>query len=221
MKPRAKAATRRRTPVQTRSRQIKATILEATHKVMRERGVRAITTNAIAEHADIRVASIYDYFSNKEEIVAELYRDKLAAFRHFLDAEALRIEARDWQRQVAAMIRTTWAYQLSIGFDRALVDAAYYFEDLFDIARAHAHLVASTYARLLQRLGSHRSEAELHDLGISLYTLINATWSYWRLTASERQIAIDRQIEMTIMLMTAALETPHAAKPRGETKTKS
>jgi hypothetical protein len=53
--------------------------------------------------------------------------------------------------------------------------------------------------------------------------LINATWSYWRLTASERPIAIERQIEMTIMLMARALEAPPAAaaKPLREAKSRS
>ena len=46
--------------------------MAAAHDVMRERGVRAVTTNAIAERADIKIGSLYDYFSNKEAVIAEL-----------------------------------------------------------------------------------------------------------------------------------------------------
>jgi hypothetical protein len=98
-----------------------------------------------------------------------------------------------------------WTYQLGIGLDRTIVDASYYYEDLLRIARAHSQLFASNYARLLRRLGSQWSDAMLVDLGISIYTLVNATWSYWRLTESDRDIAIERQIALTIALMAPAL----------------
>ena len=96
--------------------------------------------------------------------------------------------------------------------DRTIVDAAYYYEDLLDIARAHSLLFASTFAQLLRRLGSRWSDDELADLGISLYTLVNATWSYWRLTETDRPIAIERQIRLTIALMAPALP-PGAVQP--------
>ena len=98
-----------------------------------------------------------------------------------------------------------WTYQLNIGLDRTLVDASYYYEDLLRIARAHSQLFASTFARLLKRLGSNWRDDQLLDPGISIYTLVNATWSYWRLTESDCLIAIDRQISLSIALMAPAL----------------
>ena len=164
---------------------------------MRERGVRAVTTNAIAERADIKIGSLYDYFSNKEAVIAELYEEKLAEVRAFLDVGASRIVRASWREQTADLIRGMWTYQLGIGLDRTLVDASYYYEDLLRIARAHSQLFATTFARLLKRLGSSWREDELHDLGISVYTLVNATWSYWRLTEFDRPIAIERQIALS------------------------
>ena len=52
--------------------------MDAAHDVMRERGIRAVTTNAIAERANIKIGSLYDYFSNKEAVISELYEGKLA-----------------------------------------------------------------------------------------------------------------------------------------------
>lgn len=190
-----------RKPVQARSRKIRLQIMEAAHEVMRRNGVRAITTNAVAAQAGIKVGSIYDYFPNKEAIIADIYEEKLAAVRAVLEAGSETIEAQDWQRQLADLIRKTWDYQLSIGLDRTLVDAAYYYEDLFRIAREHAQLLAQTYVTLLRRLGSTWPEADLYDLGISLYTLVNANWSYWRLQDNQDMIAIERQIRMTILLV--------------------
>jgi AcrR family transcriptional regulator len=180
--------------------------MAAAHDVMRERGVRAVTTNAIAERADIKIGSLYDYFSNKEAVIAELYEEKLAEVRAFLDVGASRIVRANWRDQTADLIRSMWTYQLGIGLDRTLVDASYYYEDLLRIARAHSQLFATTVARLLKRLGSTWREEELHDLGISVYTLVNATWSYWRLTESDHPIAIERQIALSLALMAPAVD---------------
>jgi AcrR family transcriptional regulator len=195
----------RRSPVQTRSRRVRRAIMDAAHDVMRERGIRAVTTNAIAERANIKIGSLYDYFSNKEAVISELYEGKLAEVRDFLDAEVIGIDRAAWRQQTANLIRNMWTYQLNIGLDRTLVDASYYYEDLLRIARAHSQLFASTFARLLKRLGSNWRDDQLLDLGISIYTLVNATWSYWRLTESDCRIAIDRQISLSIALMAPAL----------------
>ncbi len=191
---------------------MKAAIMESAHAVMREQGVRAITTNAIASHSGIKVGSIYDYFPNKEAIIAEIYQEKLAQVRHFLETGSEEIVLSVWQDQLANLIHATWDYQLRIGLDRTIVDAAYYYESLFPIAQSHARLMASNYARLLRRLGSDWSQEQLVDLGISLYTLVNATWSYWRLTGTHAQIAIERQIELSLTLIAPALKN-HAPAP--------
>lgn len=113
-----------------------------------------------------------------------------------------------WRTDLKQLVRDTWTYQLAIGLDRTIVDASYYYEDLLGIARAHSQLFASNYARLLRRLGSQWSEEDLFDVGISLYTLINATWSYWRLRETDNAIAIERQIRLTITLIEPALTAP-------------
>jgi AcrR family transcriptional regulator len=195
----------KRRPVQARSQKMKLAIMESTHAVMREQGVRAVTTNAVAAHSGITVGSIYDYFPNKEAIIAEIYEEKLAQVRTFLEAGSEKIEIDGWQAQLATLIRETWVYQLSIGLDRTIVDAAYYYETLFPIAQQHARLIASSYVRLLRRLGSTWPQEQLFDLGISLYTLVNANWSYWRLTGTDQDIAIERQIVLTITLITPTL----------------
>lgn len=195
-----------RKPVQARSRKIKLQIMDAAHEVMRQHGVRAITTNAVAAQAGVKVGSIYDYFPNKEAIIAEIYEGKLAAVRAFLEAGCEEIERDTWRTQLAELIRETWKYQISIGLDRTIVDAAYYYEDLFRIAREHAQLFAGNYTRLLLRLGSKWTKEALFDLGISLYALVNATWSYWRLQDCQDMIAVERQIQMTIVLIEGALD---------------
>jgi AcrR family transcriptional regulator len=62
----------RKTPKQARSRDTVDAILEATIRVLLERGYAQTTTIAIAERAGVSVGSLYQYFPSKEALVAAL-----------------------------------------------------------------------------------------------------------------------------------------------------
>lgn len=62
----------RRTPRQERSRLMVERILEAGRQVLIDRGYDAATTNRIAEVAGISPGSLYQYFPNKDTIVAAI-----------------------------------------------------------------------------------------------------------------------------------------------------
>jgi AcrR family transcriptional regulator len=49
-------------------------ILDATLALVAERGFHGAPTSAIAQEAGVGVGTIYRYFENKEELIAELYR---------------------------------------------------------------------------------------------------------------------------------------------------
>lgn len=57
---------------QGRSRQTVHNILEASEQLISTEGLGALTTNKIAERAGVNIASVYQYFPNKEAIVNTL-----------------------------------------------------------------------------------------------------------------------------------------------------
>ena len=59
-------------PKQARSRASFDAIIDAAARLLRERGYEALTTNHIAEQAGVGIATLYDFFPNKEAIIAEL-----------------------------------------------------------------------------------------------------------------------------------------------------
>ena len=61
----------RKQPVQSRSVETRARILDAAARVFEQRGY-AGTTNQIAEQAGLSVGSLYQYFPNKDSILVEL-----------------------------------------------------------------------------------------------------------------------------------------------------
>src|SRR5947207_4379776 len=68
----------RRRPRQERSRDTVEAIVEAAAQVFERHGYAAGTTNRIAERAGVSIGSLYQYFPNKDAIVAELARRHIA-----------------------------------------------------------------------------------------------------------------------------------------------
>lgn len=62
----------RRSPVQERSRETVAAVLDAAAQVFERHGYAAGTTNRIAERAGVSIGSLYQYFPNKETILIAL-----------------------------------------------------------------------------------------------------------------------------------------------------
>lgn len=83
-----KPAARRRRPVQARSRETVAAILEAAARIF-DRGT-ATTTNGIARLAGVSIGSLYEYFPNKDAILESLVdhhvQDAIERLRRELEA---------------------------------------------------------------------------------------------------------------------------------------
>jgi len=64
----------RQKPRQARAQVTFESILDATARILEDLGYRSLTTNGIAGVAGVAVGAVYEYFPNKESIVAELVR---------------------------------------------------------------------------------------------------------------------------------------------------
>ena len=65
-------------PKQARSQVSFDAILDAAARLLVRRGYEELTTNHIAEHAGVGIGTLYDFFPNKEAVVAELTRRLMA-----------------------------------------------------------------------------------------------------------------------------------------------
>ncbi|WP_026736242.1 TetR/AcrR family transcriptional regulator [Fischerella sp. PCC 9605] len=70
--PRKRSIIPRKLPQQDRSRMTVEAILEATTHILTEEGYDKANTNRIAERAGISIGSLYQYFPNKESLMAAL-----------------------------------------------------------------------------------------------------------------------------------------------------
>jgi len=64
----------RKTPAQERAKATVDAILQAAAYILIKNGWAGFTTNSVAERAGVNIASLYQYFPNKEAIAAELQR---------------------------------------------------------------------------------------------------------------------------------------------------
>ena len=110
----------RRKPTQPRSTFTVDAVLDATARILTEQSLERLTTNAIAELAGVSVGSIYQYFPNKEALIAELRRRHLRDVNDALQdaiesANGLDLEdALRWvvRANVEAHARNPWLHYL-------------------------------------------------------------------------------------------------------------
>lgn len=94
---------KRRVPRQERSRRRVEGLLDAAARLVVERGVEALTTRGIAEAAGAPVASLYQYFSDKEDVLLALAERDMEE----MDAQVVEDIAGIEVLSVATLVRTT------------------------------------------------------------------------------------------------------------------
>ncbi|CAN5393202.1 hypothetical protein BH09ACT12_BH09ACT12_21160 [soil metagenome] len=82
----------RRSPVQARSRKRVEAILDAAEQLVVQRGVEALSTREIADEARVPVASLYQYFADKEGVLIALAERHMSEMddQTLVDLEAAR-----------------------------------------------------------------------------------------------------------------------------------
>jgi AcrR family transcriptional regulator len=97
------ASVTRRVPRQERSRRRVEGLLDSAARLVVERGVDALTTRDIAEGAGAPVASLYQYFSDKEDVLLALAERDMEE----MDAQVVEDLGRLEVLSVAGLVRTT------------------------------------------------------------------------------------------------------------------
>ena len=99
--------TPRKRPRQERSRDTVDTILAATARVLVKQGFDGLTTNAVAAAAGVSVGSVYQYFPNKEALVAALIERHIEEMTAAIRAEIARVALLPIAQAARAVIELT------------------------------------------------------------------------------------------------------------------
>lgn len=117
------ATSSRRTPVQARSAQLVADILQAAIHVLERQGPHKFTTIRVAERAGVSIGSIYQYFPNKQAILHRLQLDEWETTGETVDA-ILGDDALAPPERLRALFRAFFQSECDEGPLRQALDAA-------------------------------------------------------------------------------------------------
>ena len=99
--------TPRKRPRQARSKATVDTILAATARVLVRHGFDGLTTNAVAEIAGVSIGSLYQYYPNKNALVAALIEQHMEAMNAAVLAELTRVAKLPLAQAARAVVELT------------------------------------------------------------------------------------------------------------------
>ena len=180
----------RKRPQQQRAKMIVESILQGTQKCISEYGVLHVTTPKISEKSGVSVGSIYQYFENKEQIVAELLLRKSEDLGQALKQLVM------LQQQTS--IQDIITLSIAFGFESLKSDQGFFIEIL---KNWHAYS-DSEAAQVLERhfleiamyvFGRHSPQWDFESLKHKSFVIINSTLFSMMRYASHNAFLIEEQ----------------------------
>lgn len=159
----------RRVPRQSRSRALVDAILEATARVLTERGYAGANTNLVAERAGVSVGSVYQYFPNKDSLITALHERHAVEMHAAMETVLASAHPLDLRGKLAAIVRA-WlaAHQVAPELHRVLEKEF----PFFDAPPEQSTADQSIQHRIRQLLEDHQSEVMLQDLELATWVVL-------------------------------------------------
>lgn len=206
--PTAAALTPRKAPRQARSRATVDAILDAAARVLVQRGYAATTTNAVAEVAGVSVGSLYQYFPNKDSLIAALHDRHGRQMSALLDAALLQHRGSSLPEALAGVIESAVkAHQLDADLHRVLEKQVLGLHQF----PGEDESVDEIERRIRGLLEAHRADIVVEDLRLATYMLMHAVHALIHAVVLERpsgvsvKAATRETVRMALAYLTAKL----------------
>lgn len=148
----ASEPTKRRRPVQERSRRRLAAIVDGAAELFAERGFDATTIDAIAEAAETSVGSLYQFFPNKTAVFRAVAEDALErSAETFADVMVRPVEARGWRDLVHTVVDTFGHLHEEHPSFRALINNLHLYGEFAEADEAQTRAFVATAEQLLRQ----------------------------------------------------------------------
>ena len=194
----------RRTPMQARGQATFERILDATAELLDKVGTEALTTNLISRTAEVNVATLYQYFPNKQAVLLALFKrqneTRVEIGKQMISGLA---SAPDWRKMISNGVQAVAEARRSAGGATALRLAMRSSPDLLEHDRRQSVEIAGTLSRELVDAGLRPEKA----LMISRCTIeaLTAVLDLWSIESGGKD---DRILEQAKELVCGYLE-PH------------
>jgi AcrR family transcriptional regulator len=201
------ALTPRKSPRQARSQATVDAILDATARVLVDRGYAAANTNLVAELAGVSVGSLYQYFPNKDSLVRALHDRHARRMNHVIDLAFAKCESQTLAQAFAGVIEALVdAHRVEAGLHRVLETQLAGLGDLDGRAEAEAAISA----RVLELLAQYRHEIHVPDLKMATFVLEHSLHALVHALVDERPdgVSVEQATQEVIRLGLAYLTAP-------------
>jgi AcrR family transcriptional regulator len=185
----------RKSASQKRSRHTVSTLLEATARILIREGFDKASTNRIAEVAGVSVGSLYQYFPNKEALVAALIdrhnQKVMQVVRGELAAAVNQPLSQGVRKLVAVAVK---AHRIDPKLHRVLT------EQIPRVGRLE-HVETfnrENYALFRTYLERHRDEIQAVDLGLAAFVCVTSIEALTHTAVLHQKIASDEAMEALV-----------------------
>lgn len=159
----------RRRPRQARSQHMVEAILEATARVLAERGYAGTNTNLVAERAGVSVGSVYQYFPNKDSLVTALHERHAGQMYLAIDAVLASVHPRGLKGHIEAIVHALLAaHQVEPALHKVLEKEF----PFFDAPKNGSPADASIFRKVRDLLEEHRAQVAQANLDLATWTVL-------------------------------------------------
>ena len=199
----------RRTPMQARGQATFDGILDATAGLLEDLGGEKVTTNLIAAAAGINVATLYQYFPNKQAVLLELFKRQSEARIQLGKSRITGASgADDWRRIIGSAIQSVAQARAAMPGTVALRQVMRSSPELLEHEQLYSRHMAAALAAELQAVGVRRERATL--VARCAVETLTALLDLWSIETRGRD---DRMVDEAKTLLLAYL-APYFDKGR-------
>lgn len=194
----------RKEALQARSQETVETILRATTRILVREGYDALSTNRVAAVAGVSIGSLYQYFPNKESLVAALLHRHLDETQGMIRREAATLLALPVEQAVRRFVELMIAaHRVDPALHRVFVEQIPRIGALASIETVHDEGIqlARTY------LEHHRTELRPIDLDLAAFLIVTTIESVTHGAVLSRPAMLERAdlVDETAALVTRFL----------------
>ena len=158
----------RKAPSQARSQHMVDTILEATAHILAERGYAGTNTNVVAAHAGVSIGSVYQYFPNKDALIAALHEHHASQMYIIINRVLDAANPENLEDHITALVKALLAAHEHAPELHKVLEKELPF---FDPREEDSAVDQSIFKRIRHLLETYRHQITQPDLDLATWTV--------------------------------------------------
>jgi len=161
----------RKQPKQARAQARVKRILNTAERLLANEGYENFSTNRVAKEADVNIASLYQYFPNKQALIFAINRNMLDDVLELFETFEQSWSCHNWRDVFDILNADMLTSNQHIRLVKALDQAAAQSPELQAMEQQHAERISQFYSRFLAHYGSSWTDSDRLNAGRMIYAM--------------------------------------------------